>query len=176
MYKLYARPLFKDLAKKGFLLVGMSLMLLPGIQLAKTFPKHWLLPPAHSRFDLPLTAETTQTKYDFYRLLAHPEQVPKTSLKPLVGKIKTTSALNYELSIATYSHYQDANRRKAELVLLGYQPVIRRLQKAQLISYQVVMPEAYTLTQARAMQAQLEADGITSRLESVPVKISPRVG
>ncbi len=95
--------------------------------------------------------------YDFYDLLAPDE---KTSIKEEAKDISINEAEpRFQLELGKFTHYQEADERKAQLVLMGFEKVFVSKQKTH---YKLYMGPYLSRTLADEMQKKLEKNAIDS--------------
>ena len=71
------------------------------------------------------SSEPPRPRFDFYKLL--PEQTIDPAVEPAeVAKPRSSSAENYLLQAGSFRQREDADRRRAELLLLGLEPTVQQ--------------------------------------------------
>jgi cell division protein FtsN len=72
-----------------------------------------------------VTSEPPRPRFDFYKML--PEQTIDAAVEPAeVAQPRAASTENYLLQAGSFRQREDADRRRAELLLLGLEPTVQQ--------------------------------------------------
>lgn len=123
-------------------------------------------PADHSKFNATKSHkknqdETAHEHYDFYTML------PKNDLETSQGisKEKTnTSTTRYQLQLASFTKYEEADHLKAQLILQGYNASIQKHQHNGVKHYRVIIGPFNNSKAATAEQEHLTKNNIKSLL------------
>lgn len=127
-----------------------------------------LLPPESPREETAARAAATpaalpQPQYEFYELLpkAEPEPEPEPDGPTLAPRAATTDRARYLLQAGAFRDPEDADRRRAELLLLGLEPAVEVSEAANGRWYRVILgpfESRSAMARARSLTAQQEID------------------
>jgi cell division septation protein DedD len=107
-------------------------------------------------------AETVEPHYDFYTTLSKDNvETPEPAEK---AEAKNPAPTHYVLQVASVSTYQDADRLKAQLILLGYSVSISKQIHDGVESFKVNIGPFSSPKAAEARQESLRKDNIKSIL------------
>ncbi len=107
--------------------------------------------------------ETEGTRYDFYEMLRDfevviPEREPE--FRRGVGAEPVTRAGEYVLQAGSFQNYSDADRRKAELALLGLESEIQRVSVDGKVWHRVRVGPVRDLAKVNLTKNRLEEAGV----------------
>ena len=111
-----------------------------------------------------------QPTFDFYTILSNKPPATKTPPPaPLPTNTSSTQQQQFVLQVASVKTFADADRLKAQLILLGFNVFVEKIKLSGNLWNRVYVGPYPTLTQANADQQRLQQD----KINSILVKYNP---
>jgi cell division protein FtsN len=121
--------------------------------------------------DKPVPPRQPERRYDFYDLLPRMEvQVPEREPEAPPAPAPSVAApdLAYDLQVGSFKRPEDADRRKAELALLGYEVRVARARIDDEMHYRVRLGPYRGRSEVEQARRRLAASGFDSIVVRAP--------
>jgi cell division protein FtsN len=103
----------------------------------------------------PTTEVAEKPRFDFYTML--PKMQVGANEEKVAGKDKTKLLANYLVQVASFAHYNQADKLKANLTLLGYDVVVKTENVHDKEMHRVLIGPFKNLSAATEAQADLKS-------------------
>lgn len=105
-----------------------------------------------------------KSEYDFYTMLPKMQVEPKTQTAVSPSKSQEKRIESYILRIGSFHHFADADRMRAQLLMLGFTPSIQKYIVDNQVGYRVYIGPYNSKQTAIKHQQRLRENSISSEL------------
>ncbi len=166
-YRSKSRPQARRGSKK-WLLAGICIVIL-GIIIYSMQKHSPQIPASVAQKKQPLPPSTQQhPEFDFYTVLPK-MQVEVTRVKPPEIKAAPPKAVErFVLQIAAFKSFTEADRMRAQLIMLGFNPSIQKYIVEDQVWHRIYVGPYASREIALQQQQELQQNSISSRLGKLP--------